>query len=59
MYGELKNYSDEDKQVLSDNFADRYDGKLGELIEFISDSRIAVEVRIRRLGTILRKIEIP
>ncbi len=43
LYGELKNYSDEDKQILSDNFADRYDGKLGEFIEFISNSGIAVE----------------
>ena len=43
LYGELKNYSDEEKQILSDDFADRYDGKAGEFIEFISSSDIAVQ----------------
>lgn len=42
IYGELKNYSDEEKQILSDDFADRYDGKADEFIEFISASDFAV-----------------
>ncbi len=42
LYGELKGYSDEEKQLLSDDFADRYDGKLDEFIEVISDSNVAV-----------------
>lgn len=42
MYGELKDYSDEEKQRLSDDFADRYDGKAEEFIEFISALTIAV-----------------
>lgn len=42
LYGELKDYSDEEKQLLSDDFADRYDGKLDEFIEVISDSNVAV-----------------
>lgn len=42
LYGELKDYSDEEKQILSDDFADRYEGKADEFIEFISDSVIAV-----------------
>ena len=42
LYGELKDFSDEEKQILSDDFADRYDGKVEEFIEFISDSSIAV-----------------
>ena len=42
LYGELRNYSDEEKQILSDDFADRYDGKAGEFVEFISDLSIAV-----------------
>ncbi len=42
LYGELKYYSDEEKQLLSDDFADRYDGKLDEFIEVISDSIVAV-----------------
>lgn len=42
LYGELKDYSDEEKQILSDDFADRYDGKADEFIEFISTSNAAV-----------------
>lgn len=43
MYGELKDYSDEEKQILSDDFADRYDGKVGEFVEFIFSENIAVQ----------------
>lgn len=43
LYGELKDYSDDEKQRLSDDFADRYDGKVGEFIEFISASNVAVQ----------------
>lgn len=43
LYGELKDYSDEEKQILSDDFAEKYDGKADEFIEFISDSMIAVQ----------------
>lgn len=42
LYGELKDYSDEEKQMLSDDFADRYDGKANEFIDFISAPEIAV-----------------
>ena len=42
LYGELKDYSDEEKQILSDDFADRYDGKADAFIEFISASAVAV-----------------
>lgn len=42
LYGELKDYSDEEKQMLSDDFADRYDGKANGFIDFISAPEIAV-----------------
>ena len=42
LYCELKDFSDEEKQILSDDFADRYDGKVDEFIEFISDPVVAV-----------------
>ena len=42
LYGELRDFSDEEKQILSDDFADKYDGKADEFIEFISDPEIAV-----------------
>lgn len=43
LYGELKGYSDEEKQSLSDDFADKYDGKAGEFVEFILASDAAVQ----------------
>lgn len=42
LYGELRDYSDEEKQILSDDFADRYDGKVEEFIEFITAPDMAV-----------------
>lgn len=42
LYDELKDFIDEEKQILSDDFADKYDGKVNEFIEFISDNQIAV-----------------
>lgn len=42
MYCELKDFTDEEKQILSDDFADRYDGKVDEFIEFISNPEVAV-----------------
>lgn len=38
LYGELKTYSDEEKERLSDDFADRYDGKANEFIRFLMNS---------------------
>ena len=43
LYGELKDYSDEEKQRLSDDFADQYDGKAEEFKKFISASNFAVQ----------------
>lgn len=42
LYGELKNHSDEEKKELSDDLADKYEGRVDEFIEFISDSAVAV-----------------
>ena len=42
LYGELRDFSDEEKQILSDDFADRYEGKADEFIKFILDPAIAV-----------------
>ena len=43
LYGELKDFSDEEKEIMSDDFAERYEGKTDEFIEFISDPVVAVE----------------
>lgn len=43
LYGELIDYSDEEKQIMSDDFAEQYDGNVDAFIEFISASDIAVQ----------------
>lgn len=55
LYGELKEYSDEEKQILSDDFADRYDGKVGEFIEFIFSSNIAVQGTYQKTWNYIEK----
>ena len=42
LYNELKDFSDEEKEELSDEFAEKYEGKVQEFIDFISDDSIAV-----------------
>lgn len=42
LYGELRSYTDEEKEELSDDFAEKYEGKAEEFIEFISDPALAV-----------------
>lgn len=42
LYGELREFSDEEKEELSDDFAERYEGKVEEFVEFISDLTFAV-----------------
>lgn len=41
LYNELKNFSDEEKEELSDEFAEKYEGKVQEFIDYISDVSIA------------------
>ena len=43
LFNELKSYTDLEKEDMADNFAERYEGKADEFIEFISDPEIAVE----------------
>lgn len=42
LYGELEDFSDDDKEQMSDDFAEKYEGKVDEFIEFISDDSFAV-----------------
>ncbi len=41
LYNELKDFSDEEKQQLSDDFADQYEGNVNAFLAFISDPLIA------------------
>lgn len=43
LYNELKDFSDDEKEILSDEFAERYEGKVLEFIDFISDKSVSVE----------------
>lgn len=43
LFNELKSYTDLEKEDMADDFAERYEGKADEFIEFISDPEIAVE----------------
>ena len=40
---ELKDFSDDEKEILSDEFAEKYEGKVLEFIDFISDKSVSVE----------------
>lgn len=55
LYGELKDYSDDEKQRLSDDFADWYDGKVDEFIEFISASNVAVQGTYQKTWDFIEK----
>lgn len=42
LHNELKDFSDEEKERLSDEFSDRYEGKCNEFVEYISSDDVAV-----------------
>ena len=42
LYNELKDFSDEEKEKMSDDFADKYEGDFQGFIDFISDTGLAV-----------------
>lgn len=42
LYNEFKDFSDEEKEELSDDFADKYEGKVQDFINFISSPDVAV-----------------
>ncbi|MDY2922321.1 MAG: hypothetical protein SOT18_05725 [Eubacterium sp.] len=41
LYGVLKNFSDDEKEEMSDDFAERYEGRVNDFIRFISDETVA------------------
>ena len=42
LYDELEDFSDEEKWDMSDAFAEQYEGKIEEFVEFISSADVAV-----------------
>ena len=55
LYGELKDFSDDEKEVLSDEFAEKYEGKVYEFIDFISDKSVAVDGTYRETWKYIEK----
>lgn len=55
LYNELKDFSDDEKERLSDEFSDKYDGKVQDFIEFISASDIAVPGSYRETWKYIEK----
>ena len=43
LYNQLKDFSDGEKEELSDEFAEKYEGKVQEFIDFISNESLAVQ----------------
>lgn len=55
LYDELKDFSDDEKEILSDEFAEKYEGKVHEFIEFISDKSVAVDGTYRETWKYIEK----
>ena len=55
LYNELKDFSDDEKEILSDEFAEKYEGKVEEFIEFISDMSVAVDGTYRETWRYIEK----
>ena len=51
----MRDFTDEEKQILSDDFADKYDGKVNEFIDFISDTQIAVSGTYQQIWDYIEK----
>lgn len=55
LYNELKDFSDEEKEEMSDDFAERYEGKVEEFIQFISNPSFAVDGSYKQTWKFIEK----
>lgn len=55
LYGVLKDFSDYEKEEMSDDFAERYEGKVDEFIDFISEEIVAVSGTYKATWRFLEK----
>lgn len=55
LYNELRDFSDEEKEEKSDEFAEKYEGKVNEFIRFISDTKLAVGGTYRQTWKFIEK----
>jgi hypothetical protein len=55
LFNELKDHSDDEKEEMADEFAERYEGKVEEFVEFISDEAYAVSGTYRQTWRFIEK----
>lgn len=55
IYRELKDFTDEEKEEIADEFAEKYEGKVDEFIRFISDAELAVRGTYRQTWKFIEK----
>lgn len=55
LYNQLKDFTDAEKEEMSDDFAEMYEGKVDEFIDFISNKPIAVEGNYRQTWKFIEK----
>lgn len=55
LYNDLKDFSNDEKEILSDEFAEKYEGKVLEFIDFISDKSVAVSGTYRETWKYIQK----
>lgn len=55
LYGELNDFTDDEKEMLSDDFADKYEGNVDEFVEFISNTDVATPGTYQQTWNYLEK----
>lgn len=55
LYNELRDFSDEEKENMADDFAEKYEGKVEEFIKFISDNQLAVQGTYKQTWQFIEK----
>lgn len=55
LFNKLKNHSNDEKEEMADEFAERYEGKVEEFIEFITDEAYAVPGTYRQTWRFIEK----
>lgn len=57
LFDELKDFTNDDKEEMADEFAEYYEGNMDEFIEFISDENIAVPGTYKQTWRFIEKVE--
>lgn len=55
LFNELKDFTDDEKEEMADEFAEYFEGKVDEFIEFISDENVAVSGTYKQTWRFIEK----